>query len=72
MTQAAIAPARPVRWYNFAAYGSNDILGAGSMAVISTWVLFFSTTFSGLSAAQATLIFGIARVLDAVASPTIG
>ena len=72
MTQTAIAPARPVRWYNFAAYGSNDILGAGSMAVISTWVLFFYTTFCGLSAAQATLIFGIARVLDAVASPTIG
>ena len=72
MANAAIAPARPVRWYNFAAYGSNDILGAGSMAVISTWVLFFYTTFCGLSAAQATLIFGIARVLDAVASPTIG
>jgi oligogalacturonide transporter len=72
MSTAAITPARPVRWYNFAAYGSNDILGAGSMAVISTWVLFFYTTFCGLSAAQATLIFGIARVLDAVASPTIG
>jgi oligogalacturonide transporter len=42
------------------------------MAVISTWVLFFYTSFCGLSAAQATLIFGIARVLDAVASPTIG
>ncbi len=41
MANAAIAPARPVRWYNFAAYGSNDILGAGSRAVISTWVLFF-------------------------------
>ncbi len=65
------APRRP-RWYNYLAYGSNDILGAGSMAVISTWVLFFYTTFCGLSAAQATLIFGVARVLDAVTSPTIG
>lgn len=64
--------ARPVRWYNYAAYGSNDILGAGSMAVISTWVLFFYTTFCGLSAAQATLIFGVARVLDAITSPTVG
>ena len=50
------APARPVRWYNLLAYGSNDVLGAGSMAVISTWILIFYTSFCGLSAAQATII----------------
>ena len=66
------APARPVRWYTLLAYGSNDVLGAGSMAVISTWILFFYTTFCGLSALQATLIFGVARVLDAFTSPMIG
>lgn len=65
-------PARPVRWYNLIAYGSNDVLGAGSMAVISTWILIFYTSFCGLSAAQATIIFGVARVLDAFTSPTIG
>ncbi|MGR6329894.1 MFS transporter [Sphingomonas sp. XXL09] len=65
-------PARPVRWYNLLAYGSNDVLGAGSMAVISTWILIFYTSFCGLSAAQATIIFGVARVLDAFTSPTIG
>lgn len=63
---------RPVRWYNYAAYGSNDILGAGSMAVISGWVLFFYTTFCGLEAWQAGLIFTVARILDAIASPIIG
>ncbi|MCH8686175.1 MFS transporter [Pedomonas mirosovicensis] len=70
----AFAPtgSRPVRWYNYAAYGSNDILGAGSMAVISGWVLFFYTTFCGLEAWQAGLIFTVARVLDAIASPVIG
>lgn len=70
----AFAPTgtRPVRWYNYAAYGSNDILGAGSMAVISGWVLFFYTTFCGLDAWQAGLIFLVARVLDAIASPIIG
>ncbi|QBM76698.1 MFS transporter [Sphingomonas sp. AAP5] len=67
-----IAPTRPVRWYTLLAYGSNDVLGAGSMAVISTWILFFYTTFCGLSALQATAIFGIARVLDAFTSPLIG
>ena len=66
------APSRPVRWYNLVAYGSNDVLGAGSMAVISTWILIFYTSFCGLSAVQATIIFGVARVLDAFTSPMIG
>jgi oligogalacturonide transporter len=42
------------------------------MAVISTWILIFYTSFCGLSAAQATIIFGVARVLDAFTSPMIG
>ncbi|GAA3709908.1 MFS transporter [Sphingomonas cynarae] len=67
-----VAPSRPVKWYNLLAYGSNDVLGAGSMAVISTWILIFYTSFCGLSAAQATIIFGVARVLDAFTSPMIG
>ena len=67
----ATAPRR-VRWYTYAAYGSMDVLGAGSMAVISTWVLFFYTTFCGLSVAEAGWIFVIARILDAFASPLIG
>ena len=70
---ASAAPAtRPIRWYNYLAYGSNDVLGAGSMAVVSTWILIFYTSFCGLSAGQATLIFGIARALDAITSPLVG
>jgi oligogalacturonide transporter len=65
-------PTRPVRWYNLGAYGLNDVLGGGSMTVIGTWILFFYTTFCGLSVAEATLIFGVARVLDAITSPLIG
>ena len=54
MAQPAPA-ARPVRWFNYLAYGSNDVLGAGSMAVISGWVLIFYTQFCGLEAWQAAL-----------------
>ena len=73
MTALSASPAaRPVRRYNFLAYGSNDVLGAGSMAVISGWVLVFYTQFCGLSAGQAATIFAVARILDAVASPMIG
>ena len=70
----AFAPTgtRRIRWYNYVAYGANDIFGGGSMAVISSWVLIFYTTFCGLAAWQAGLIFTIARVLDAINSPLIG
>lgn len=63
---------RNVRLHHYLAYGSNDFLGAGAMAVISGWILFFYTTFCGLTPVQAAAIFAIARLLDAVASPLIG
>lgn len=63
---------RPIKAHNYIAYGLNDVLGAGSMAVISGWILFFYTTFCGLSAVLAASIFAIARILDAIASPLIG
>jgi len=63
---------RKIGFKNYAAYGLGDVLGAGSMAVISTWVLFFYTTYCGLSAIEAGAIFAIARIIDAVASPLIG
>lgn len=63
---------REIKTRNYLAYGLNDVLGAGSMAVISGWLIFFYTTFCGLSAVQAASIFAIARILDAVASPLIG
>jgi oligogalacturonide transporter len=64
--------ARPVRLGHYLAYGANDFLGAGAMAVISGWILFFYTTFCGLTPVQAAAIFAIARIIDAVASPLIG
>ncbi|UIJ43982.1 MFS transporter [Sphingomonas cannabina] len=70
--QPSAGAARPVRFINYLAYGSNDFLGAGSMAVISGWVLIFYTTVCGLSAGQAATIFAVARILDAITSPLIG
>lgn len=63
---------REIKPRNYVAYGLCDVLGAGSMAVISGWLIFFYTTFCGLSAVEAASIFAIARILDAVASPLIG
>lgn len=72
MASTAIPAGRPVKLINYIAYGSTDVLGAGSMAVISGWILIFYTQFCGLTATQAALIFAIARALDAIASPIIG
>src|SRR5688572_17363278 len=64
--------ARQIRIGHYIAYGSNDFLGAGAMSIIGFWILFFYTTFCGLTAAQAGIIFVIARLLDAFFSPVIG
>ena len=66
------APARRVHFGHYLAYGSNDFLGAGAMSIIGFWILFFYTTFCGLTAAQAGIIFVVARLLDAFFSPVIG
>jgi len=63
---------RQVRAGHLVAYGSNDFLGAGAMSIITAWILFFYTTYCGLTAAEAGLIFVAARLLDAFFSPVIG
>ncbi|MFV9685937.1 MFS transporter [Pantoea sp. KXB45] len=57
---------------HYLAYGSGDFLGAGTTALTAAWLLYFYTTFCGLTPIQATLIFAAARVLDAVVSPLMG
>jgi oligogalacturonide transporter len=64
--------ARKVHFGHYLAYGSNDFLGAGAMSIIGFWILFFYTTFCGLSATDAAIIFVTARLLDAFFSPLIG
>ncbi len=64
--------ARQVRFGHYLAYGANDFLGAGAMSIIGIWILFFYTTFCGLTAAEAGIIFVAARLLDAFFSPVIG
>jgi oligogalacturonide transporter len=63
---------RTVRPYHYLTYGLTDVLGAGSMAVVAGWILFFYSTFCGLSAFEASLIFAVSRLLDAVWSPLVG
>ncbi|MFC7393044.1 MFS transporter [Scopulibacillus cellulosilyticus] len=63
---------RKLTWKNFIGYGATDLFGGGFLAVMSAWMLYFYTTFCGLSPIAAGSIIGIARIVDAIASPTMG
>lgn len=63
---------RKIGLANYLAYGSGDFLGAGTTALTAAWLLYFYTTFCGLTPVEATFIFAMARVLDAVVSPLMG
>ncbi|MEH6946867.1 MFS transporter [Bacillus sp. JJ634] len=53
-------------------FGLTDIMGGGAFTIIGAWLLFFYTTFVGLSPVEAASIIAIARVVDAVISLFIG
>lgn len=53
-------------------YGVTDLFGGGAFAVIGTWLLFFYTTYCGLTVLEAGSIFAIARIIDAILSPVMG
>ncbi|BBV65886.1 MFS transporter [Kluyvera ascorbata] len=53
-------------------YGLTDIMGGGAFTVIGAWLLFFYTTFVGLSPVEAASIVAIARIVDAVVSLFMG
>ena len=53
-------------------YGLTDLMGGGAFTIIGAWMLFFYTTYAGLTPVQAASIVGIARIVDAVVSLAIG
>lgn len=63
---------RKTSWLNHWAWGSGDLVGAGITAVTSGWMIYFYTTFCGLGAADAGLLFAISRFFDAFTCPLIG
>ncbi|MDS0525661.1 MFS transporter [Clostridium sp. SHJSY1] len=61
-----------LRFINYFSYGMTDFIGAGAFALTGAWLLYFYTTFCGLTPIEASSIFAFARIVDAVASPTMG
>ncbi|AJQ29674.1 hypothetical protein JBW_04343 [Pelosinus fermentans JBW45] len=67
-----IGEERKLKFINYFSYGITDFIGAGAFALTSAWLLYFYTTFCGLTLVEASSIFALARIVDAVASPTMG
>jgi len=63
---------RKLKFINYFSYGITDFIGAGAFALTSAWLLYFYTTFCGLTLIEASSIFALARIVDAVASPAMG
>ncbi len=53
-------------------FGVTDVWGGGSLAIIGSWLLFFYTTYAGLSATEGASILAIARFVDAFSSLFMG
>ncbi|VFS55070.1 Inner membrane symporter yicJ [Kluyvera cryocrescens] len=53
-------------------YGFGDLASNLSFGFVSLFLLFFYTNIYGISAVQASLIFVIARVIDAIFNILIG
>nr|WP_202115470.1 MFS transporter [Gilliamella sp. Pas-s25] len=53
-------------------YGLTDIMGGGAFTIIGAWLLFFYTTFVGLTPLEAASIVAIARIVDAIVSLFMG
>lgn len=61
-----------INWATKLSYGSGNLLGSGALAISGTWLLYFYTSFCGLSAIEATLIFATATYLDVILNPIMG
>lgn len=53
-------------------YGLVDLMGGGAFTIIGAFLLFFYTTFCGLTPIEGASIVAIARFVDAIASLFIG
>ena len=53
-------------------YGSANLLGSGAVAISGAWLIYFYTTFCNLSVVEASAIFSVASILDAISNPIMG
>lgn len=64
--------ARQVKLGHQLAYGGGNLLGSGALAIAGAWLLYFYTTFCGLTLLEASFIFSAASIIDAISNPVMG
>ncbi len=62
----------PISMKHTLSYGSANLLGSGALAIAGAWLLYFYTTFCGLTVVEAATIFSVASILDAISNPVMG
>lgn len=63
---------RPILFRHLMAYGGGNLLGSGALAIAGAWLLYFYTTFCGLTLLEASAIFSVASIIDALSNPLMG
>ncbi len=63
---------KPITLRHTLGYGSANLLGSGALAISGAWLIYFYTTFCGLSVVEASAIFSVASILDAISNPIMG
>lgn len=63
---------KPIFLKHQLAYGGGNLLGSGALAIAGIWLLYFYTTFCGLTLLQASAIFSVASIIDAISNPLMG
>ncbi|MDQ5891805.1 MAG: oligogalacturonide transporter, partial [Pseudomonadota bacterium] len=59
---------KPISFKHTFCYGSANLLGSGALAISGAWLMYFYTTFCGLTLVQAAAIFSVASIIDAVSN----
>ncbi|MBP2847996.1 MFS transporter [Dickeya oryzae] len=63
---------KPITFKHTFCYGSANLLGSGALAISGAWLMYFYTTFCGLTLVEAAAIFSVASVIDAISNPIMG
>jgi len=63
---------KPILFRHQLAYGGGNLLGSGALAIAGIWLLYFYTTFCGLTLLEASAIFSVASIIDAISNPMMG
>lgn len=63
---------KPILLRHQLAYGGGNLLGSGALAIAGIWLLYFYTTFCGLTLFEASAIFSVASIIDAISNPLMG